>query len=184
VSTTEQDKFSNVEDLITDQGDIAIVIEYEPDTQPQIFISSCMLFDSPQASDEDVIFSYLTACDQSITKTDFSSSAYQSQAAGSTYQLRSTSPATTPTTNISEDCQKSSEEQVSTFTAKKKYKPVALKTRLLIADLPDKFRIVRNIIGNPLADLPILSPHPPPFKPASHGLIRREDDSTKTSFPP
>jgi hypothetical protein len=37
---TEQIKFYHVKDLITNQGDIAIVIEYEPDTQPQIFISS------------------------------------------------------------------------------------------------------------------------------------------------
>jgi hypothetical protein len=161
--------------LIADQGDIAIIIEYEPDTQPQIFISSYMLFDSPHASDEDIIFSYLTACDQSITKTDFSSSAYQSQAADSTYQLQSSSPATTPTTNISKDCRKPSEEQVSTFTAKKKYKPVTLKTQPLLADLPDKFRTIRNIIGNPLADLPILSPHPPPFEPTERYTTERCD---------
>jgi hypothetical protein len=52
---TKQDKFYHVKDLIANQGDIAIVIEYKPDTQPQIFISSYMLFDPPQASDEDVI---------------------------------------------------------------------------------------------------------------------------------
>ena len=48
---------------------------------------------------------------------------------------------------------------------KKKYKPVALKTRPLQADLPEKFRIQRRIIGDPLADMPILDPNPPPFTP-------------------
>ena len=49
--------------------------------------------------------------------------------------------------------------------AKKKYKPVALKVRPVISELPDKFRIVRNIIGDPLADLPVLDPNPPMFAP-------------------
>jgi hypothetical protein len=65
--------------------------------------------------------------------------------------------------------------QVSTFptaivprkgvVTKKKYKPVALKVKPVIAKLPDKFRIVQNILGDPLADIPVLDPHPPPFKP-------------------
>ena len=50
-------------------------------------------------------------------------------------------------------------------TSKKKYKPVALKTRPLQADLPEKFRIRRRIIGDPLAGMPTLDPNPPPFTP-------------------
>ena len=46
-----------------------------------------------------------------------------------------------------------------------KYKPVALKTRPVIQELPDKFRIKREIIGDPLADMPELSPNPPDFVP-------------------
>ena len=38
---------------------------------------------------------------------------------------------------------------------KKKYKPVARKIKPVIGELPDKFRIIRNIIGDPLRDLPI-----------------------------
>jgi hypothetical protein len=48
---------------------------------------------------------------------------------------------------------------------KKKYKPVALKVRLVIGELQDRYRIVRNIVGNPLQDLPILNPRSLPFKP-------------------
>ena len=46
-----------------------------------------------------------------------------------------------------------------------KYKPVALKTRPVVQELPAEFRIKREIIGDPLANMPKLSPHPPPFVP-------------------
>ena len=46
----------------------------------------------------------------------------------------------------------------------KKYKPVAQKVRPIIGNLPSRFRIVRNIIGDPLTDLPRLSPLPPRFR--------------------
>ena len=56
------------------------------------------------------------------------------------------------------------DKKVSIF-AGKKYKPVALKTKPVLATLPDKFRIIRNIRGDPLAEIPTLSPTPPPFIP-------------------
>jgi hypothetical protein len=51
------------------------------------------------------------------------------------------------------------------LSAKKKYKPVAKKVRPIIGELPEKFRIERRIISNPLDDLPTLNPNPPPFTP-------------------
>jgi len=59
-------------------------------------------------------------------------------------------------------------KQVSVFAAKKKYKLVALKTRPLLAYLPDKFRIICNITGDPLTNIPILTPTLPPFTPTGH----------------
>lgn len=50
-------------------------------------------------------------------------------------------------------------------TQKKKYKPVAKKTKPISTALPEKFHIVRNIIGDPLENMPALDPNPPPFKP-------------------
>ena len=35
----------------------------------------------------------------------------------------------------------------------------------MLADLPERYRIIRNIVGDPLATMPTLSTHPPPFKP-------------------
>ena len=46
-----------------------------------------------------------------------------------------------------------------------KYKPVALKVKPMLDQLSDEFRIERNITGDPLADMPVLSPHPPEFTP-------------------
>ncbi|KAG6838055.1 hypothetical protein C0991_002288, partial [Blastosporella zonata] len=48
---------------------------------------------------------------------------------------------------------------------KKKYKPVTLRTKPVAAKIPDGFRIIQNITGDPLKDLPILSPNPPPYSP-------------------
>ena len=59
--------------------------------------------------------------------------------------------------------------------AKKKYKPVALKVRPVIGELPDKFRIIRNITGDPLANLPILDPNPPDFKPCGRYTQERKE---------
>lgn len=54
---------------------------------------------------------------------------------------------------------------LSILAAKKKYKPVALKTRPVMTELPERFRITRNILGDPLETLPILPKHPEPFRP-------------------
>ncbi|PIL31779.1 hypothetical protein GSI_06483 [Ganoderma sinense ZZ0214-1] len=49
------------------------------------------------------------------------------------------------------------------LSTKKKYKPVALKVKPLQTELPERFRIQRRIVGDPLADMPPLNPNPPPF---------------------
>ncbi|KAG6882218.1 hypothetical protein C0992_012456, partial [Termitomyces sp. T32_za158] len=46
---------------------------------------------------------------------------------------------------------------------KKKYKPVALKMKPVASSISEDFRIEQKIIGDPLADMPPLSPNPPPF---------------------
>lgn len=56
-------------------------------------------------------------------------------------------------------------EDILSVFAGKKYKPVAVKAWAVLADVPEKFRIVWNIVGDPLKDIPILSPNPPRFNP-------------------
>ena len=61
---------------------------------------------------------------------------------------------------------------LAVFAAKKKYKPVAKKVRPVMAELPERFRIVRSILGDPLATLPELPTNPPSFQP--NGRYTRE----------
>jgi hypothetical protein len=58
------------------------------------------------------------------------------------------------------------------LSAKKKYKPITKKVSPVIGELPKKFRIECKIIGNPLDDLPVLNPNPPPFKPTDHYTLK------------
>ena len=46
-----------------------------------------------------------------------------------------------------------------------KYKPVALKMKPVIGELPGEFRIRREIIGDPLLEMPKLLVKPPEFEP-------------------
>ena len=48
---------------------------------------------------------------------------------------------------------------------KKKYKPVAIKTKPILGEVSEKFRIIWDIKGDPLANMPVLNPHPPKFTP-------------------
>lgn len=59
--------------------------------------------------------------------------------------------------------------------AGKKYKPVALKTNPVLAALPAKFRIERNILGEPLKDMPVLNPRPTEFKPTGRYTQERKE---------
>jgi len=61
------------------------------------------------------------------------------------------------------------------LAAKKKYKPVAKKVRPVMTDLPECFRIVRSIVGDPLASLPVLSTNPPPFQPNGRYTIEHKE---------
>ena len=67
------------------------------------------------------------------------------------------------------------EEIFLKLAVKKKYKPVALKVKPVIGELPDKFRIIRQIIGDPLQNLPVLPTNPPPFTPTGRYTQERKD---------
>ena len=57
----------------------------------------------------------------------------------------------------------------------KKYKPVALKTKPVLGELAEKFRIVRNIKGDPLENLPVLNPNPPKYSPYGRYTQERKE---------
>jgi hypothetical protein len=66
------------------------------------------------------------------------------------------------------------------LSAKKKYKPVATKVRPVIGELPEKSRILRKIIGDPLADLPVLNPLPPSFVSTTRYTLERRNQLDKS----
>ena len=59
--------------------------------------------------------------------------------------------------------------------AKKKYKPVALKVRPIVGELPKEYRIVRNRIGDPLQGMPKLDPNPTPYASTGRYTAERRD---------
>lgn len=66
-----------------------------------------------------------------------------------------------------------------------KYKPVAIKARPIKAELPDEYRVIRNITGNPLADMPQLPTNPPDFTPGTRYTEERRaiiDEIHKEDF--
>lgn len=70
-------------------------------------------------------------------------------------------------------------EEMRTVLAGKKYKPVALKVKPLYQELPEKFRVKRNITGDPLKDMPVLDPNPPDFEPTGRYTAERKEAMEK-----
>ena len=64
---------------------------------------------------------------------------------------------------------------VSVF-ASKKYKPVALKVKPVYAELPEQFRIKREIRGDPLEAMPCINPQPPDFVPTGRYTQERKEE--------
>jgi hypothetical protein len=64
--------------------------------------------------------------------------------------------------------------RVSVF-AGKKYKPVADKIKPTFQELPEEYRIIRNITGDPLKDMPELPVFPPEFTPTGRYTKDRRD---------
>src|SRR5713226_4601894 len=169
-------KFSDLDELIFDRQDVAILIECDPFTPERLYITGYRMFGFDSDNIQDIAYSYLTACNHSTIQSDLSTSMYfnlQSPPSDPTsLSSRSVlldtvstphSPATYRTLLYPVKTLPSPSEQVLTFAAKRKYKPVALKVRPVLADLPEKYRITRNIIGDPLTSLLTLTPTPPPF---------------------
>ena len=67
------------------------------------------------------------------------------------------------------------EDILLNMSGKKIYKPVARKIKPVIGELPAKFRIIRNILGDPLQDLPTLPANPPPFSPRGRYTQERKE---------
>ena len=160
-------RFLRLEDLIRDQGDVALVVEYEnkfPNYSTIIAFSKISSSPSPT----DISLCYFEACDTNqCTNTRMSKDRDREHSVQSTCTISS------------------NDAPLTTFVVKKMYKPVAQKVRPILDTLHSRFHIERNIISNPLTDLPTLSPHPPPFTPCGCYTKERRakmDDLHSTDF--
>jgi len=177
-------------------SDYALIISYDAETDTPIIEAYTQL---PADSTSDTLSSvYLSACDFSEPVRVCHEKCKSNCKGTETFvNVRRVSPddipntcppSTPPPTSTSQNRQSSptksahhhppENEQADVFV-KKKYKPVAKKVRPVAATLPDKFRIVRNIDGDPLADMPTLDPVPPPFQPTGRYTEERKEGIDK-----
>jgi hypothetical protein len=117
--------------------------------------ASALLFSAPDT---------LTTCSTNIASRNNSSIHFTSQY--TTHQSKTPkTKSAMPTLCSAQTPYPSPSSDRLVYAGKKKYKPVAKKVKPVGATLPKEFHIVRNIQGDPLVDLPILSPHPINFTP-------------------
>lgn len=149
--------FLGLEDLITDQGEYAVIFNTNDQTKEVFIEAQAKRQDQTMASAQDA---YLTASLSSVLP-DLPRQRGQSE---KHYRRQNLVPLVAPSGTL-----KSSslspyphlrQENVEIF----KYTPVTQKVKPILGDLPSKLRIVRNIVGDPLRDLPDLSPKPPELK--------------------
>ena len=79
--------FLPIEDLIDDQGDMAIIIEMDTSNPRQYYISAFLDLQTDSSTIQDLTYAYLLASDFSITKTDFTSSTYISHNPDNSYSF-------------------------------------------------------------------------------------------------
>lgn len=81
-----------------------------------------------------------------------------------------------PTSDPKPDSEaQSADAPVMSSFAGKKYKPVALKVRPVYGDLPEKYRLKREITGDPLKDMPTLPQQPSEFTPTGRYTEERKE---------
>jgi hypothetical protein len=139
--------------LVERENDYALILSLDS-VNSSMFVEAYTPIPSPDSSTLSRI--YLSACDFLDTESSTFCNTTHTPADSSTFS----SQHLMPYTNLF-------------LSTKKKYKPVAKKVCPVIGELPEKFWIECEIISNPLDDLPVLNPNPPPFKPTDRYTLER-----------
>jgi hypothetical protein len=152
--------------LVSDQGELAITLEYTPDPQ-NVTIEACAQLPA-NATKKEVAAAYISLCSDdlpvfnSLLATIYPDTPHTSAAAPRAARVFSLDTRT----------------PLAVF-AGKKYKPVAHKIRPIETELPSRFRITRDIKGDPLHDMPQLNLRPPDFTPTGCYTEERRDQFDK-----
>ena len=158
--------FLSFEDLAEGQGELALSLEYNPDTKDLSIAAYAPLPNDTQT--DDIAAAYLSLCntnmplfhnvflsDPKLSHSDLSKS--NLSPSDMIPQTKSEPQLKTPIYTFLD-----AQPPLAIYTGKK-YKPVTLKVRPVETELPSRFRITRNNKGNPIKDMPTLPAQPPSY---------------------
>jgi len=151
--------------LIEDQGEIATVLVFNSHSDSAFISSYATIYSVTSLSKCNSLTQYYLSTSDLLNKL-YSNVTF------------CTTTTTTQVRNGSRDPTVSAFEGVITkkgVVAKKKYKPVALKVKPVITELPEQYQIHRHIKGDPLQGIPTLNLTPPPFTPTGRYTLERRD---------
>lgn len=144
---------SSLEEFET-EGEVVCIISLDQNNEP--YISETIAVDVQSMTDDEVKLLYLTkSLEKQQTDEKRLLNNFLSQIvtpSGTEQRVMAVDEVYGPPT-----------EEDKILCLAKKYKPVALKVRPVLGELPDKYRIKREIVGDPLARLPKLPMNPPEF---------------------
>jgi hypothetical protein len=162
----------SIDDLIEDQGELALTIDYDSTTQTAS-LEACAILPHNTTQDE-IAAAYVSLCDSD-------SSSFASLFLSDSPNNKSCSLFSDYKSRMGRDPYISFSDVTPPLAifAGKKYKPVALKVRPIETELPSRFRIIREIKGNPLENIPDLPTHPAAFEPTGRYTTERMEQFDK-----
>jgi hypothetical protein len=159
----------SIDDLVDDQGELALALEFDNKTQ-EASLEACATLHK-DTSPTNIAAAYVSLCDSEAPafNTLFLANSHNSSPMETfkdkfmKYPYLSFANVQTP---------------LAIF-AGKKYKPVALKVRPVETELPSRFRIIRDIKGDPLKDIPELPVKPQDYQPTGRYTKERKEQFDK-----
>lgn len=152
---------------MTTQGEVACLVEFNNEGRPEIITATASPFNGEVFTSEEKIILFL---ERAVEEPEASAESKET--------LRSyfaTVEAAVYQQELNPGNPKAAKAKIKGVSTGKKYKPVDKKTRPVFALGPEEFRIVREIKGDPLEGMPILSEKPPEFEPIGRYTQERKD---------
>lgn len=149
---------------------------FEQDDLRDLYLSQSLL--NAEVEEKEILSSYLTSS-YGIKNHEKTSSEEKEKVDTFTQSLKGRVFEAPEWNTAAEKVEAFKNGEIRSVNVGKKYKPVHLKVKPTYTDLPDKFRIVRDIKGDPLAELPVLPDDPPPFVPTGRYTQERMEEFEK-----
>ena len=160
----------SIDDLVDDQGELALTIEYDALDQ-RASAEACAVLPK-DTTPSNLAAAYISLCDTDLEVFDKLYCPDSSSAIPY-------SPERYPKLGRAPYDSLSNVTPPIAIFAGKKYKPVALKVRPVETELPSRFRIVRKIEGDPLENMPELPTRPADFTPVGRYTAERKEQFDK-----